>query len=700
MLHCVSFAKILDVRTLEVAGGEKAMNRVVSFQMPSKNLLFIYLGALIFVLFSSFFYASQAKDQHLETALTCRKIYEIGTWSKSRYGGLRATDITSAAFSKDFGKTFLERVDPFRVLWTKVQAEQRQEKAAEAWKRVVSQSDCAYFDNFFKSDFARAKSDLLDRAKSIRTRGVRPSPPPSNSSSEVEIFGVSFTKYSSWAKDASELDGRLLSLVQKIDSTYNSNVAKAYQNDQKEFLADSLKQLLFSELAYSENGSRNLVAKSMLGALDPYSTYFSNSEFEEFYHELTGGTSGIGVKLRKVPSGLLIEKVTKDSPAEKSKKLKVGDVIVAIDGSQLAALSFEDAKQKLKGPENTVVNLDIRRARTGAFAQVYLQRENFSFEEARITFRVVSPKSKPGAKVAVIDIPSFYGRGGMDPLHEERSSSEDLTNIFSKFKEEKTNLAAVVLDLRGNPGGYLEEAVSIAGLFLGKKPVVGVVENSTRRTLHDDRPQPLYEGPLVVLQDEETASASEVLAGALKDHRRAIVVGSKHSFGKGSVQRLFHLDDALQMETEKSAVMPGVVKLTTSVFYSPLGHSPLNGGVVSDISLPTSLVVPLSDSPASLAKTKPKQIPETSPFVSNVELQKLEQDGENAQGKIALLEKQSQNRMRSFADLRDDAAKMGEKELLRSEKGALDEAVAVAADVANLDQTIKKIEDRPTAKAE
>lgn len=184
----------------------------------------------------------------------------------------------------------------------------------------------------------------------------------------------------------------------------------------------------------------------------------------------------------------------------------------------------------------------------------------------------------------MIEVPSFYGRGGLnDP--DERSSAEDFENALKAILDGGKPVSSIVVDLRGNPGGYLEEAVSMAGLFIADAPVVAVVGQDSQRILRDDKVALTYGGPLVVLVDADSASASEVLAGALKDHQRAVLVGTPHTYGKGSVQKLFHLGDEFLGAQWAGLPASGVVKLTTSVFYSPLGHTPANGGVRTHISI-------------------------------------------------------------------------------------------------------------------
>ena len=216
----------------------------------------------------------------------------------------------------------------------------------------------------------------------------------------------------------------------------------------------------------------------------------------------------------------------------------------------------------------------------------------------------------------------------------------------------------------------------MAGAFIGDEPVVGVVERDSRRVLRDTRHKAVYSGPLVVLVDEGTASASEVLAGALKDNQRAIVVGSPHTYGKGSVQKLFHLDD----ETTPLGLLSGkgnsgVVKLTTSIFYSPLGHSPANGGVASHISLP---IPPEEDCPACQLTAGKLSVPEEGPFLDEWEMRGVRNRQSLEKSVIEELRARSAERVARAAKkaFNDDLA--------------MNEAVSIAADAVLLERDGQK----------
>jgi C-terminal peptidase prc len=239
--------------------------------------------------------------------------------------------------------------------------------------------------------------------------------------------------------------------------------------------------------------------------------------------------------------------------------------------------------------------------------------------------------------------------------------SEDFKQRVTEELLKDTSHLGLVLDLRGNPGGYLEEAVGMGSMFVGSKPIVGVLEEGKTRVLKEETGNlPLYQKPLVVLVDPGSASAAEVLSGALKDYQRAIIVGSPRTYGKGTVQKLFHLEDPLLFASNSGPLGTGVVKLTTSVFYSPLGHTPANGGVTADIVL----------NDKNKLAGQVNKIGDILPIVDNDLRLELEKGSESHQSAIQFLSEKSQERVAGAE--------------IKSADSELDEAVAIVSDLADL----------------
>lgn len=516
------------------------------------------------------------------TDIRCADSYRVLHWAEKRFGGLAHPEIKSEAFAQKVIATFLDKVDPAHLLLTQSEADSLEKEGLKTWDASLEGRRCQTFTTWLNSHYARAVGRLqihiLDAARETVW-------PKRLELTKGEIPELPNTDYVGFAKTPEELRARIAKLANDLAAQASPAMLAAYEGNRIRLIFDTLSRMATTSLV---DEPFSLIAKTFLGTVDPYSTYFSSEEYEDFSHELAGSTSGIGVRVRRIESGLLIEQVVEDSPAGKSKRLRAGDLITEVDGTSLRHVSESQSRRILKGEEGSRVTLVVSRNHEKP-RRVRLRRSSFTFEDAKIETKVLPSDLGPGETVAVFSIPSFYGRPAYsNTLSDEdsaRSSAEDLHRSLLNVLTSRKPPSAVVLDLRGNPGGFLEEAITMAGFFLGSKPVVTVVEPSAKRVLRDeDRTRPLYNGPLVVLVDEESASASEVLAGALQDHQRALVIGTSSTFGKGSVQRLFPMRaqwfDPL---FDRSGQMNGAVKITTSLFFSPRGKSPSKQGITPDV---------------------------------------------------------------------------------------------------------------------
>jgi C-terminal peptidase prc len=551
--------------------------------------------------FSAHSNSGLASEQfQLKESLACSDLIQMARWG-SEHHGVKANRLDSVAFAKRTGLLFVQKMDPHRVLFLQSEANELTRKAQTNWKTFLNNKDCSVFESWYDQYFPSSKRRFLARTKRFSEENPWPLIQKSHSAKKpaVETF----------AQDESELRQVQDNFISDLVSSAAPEVAKAYKHKKEQFYQERIEQALFSE----EVTARSILAKAILGALDPYSTYFSKNEFKDFYEELSGETAGIGIRVQKSLKGLWVEEVISQSPAEKA-GIRKGDLITQIEGRDLEGLSFSDSTELLKGAKDTEVELTVGTPKTSRTFSI--NRSEAAFQDKKVTSYL--KESSSDKKVAVVSIPSFYGRGGMGAAFEGESSSEDVKKQIQLLKQKGEPIDSLVLDLRGNPGGYLEEAVMMSGLFLGSQTIVGVKDNQETRIMKPENVQePLYQGPLVILVDGETASAGEVLAAALKEHQRGVLVGTPATFGKGSVQKLFQLDDPfLDMGVEQGA---GVLKLTTSIFYSPLGHSPANGGVTTHIQLKSAVA------PEELAK-KTGEVEEISPLLDAKTLQNLKEN--------------------------------------------------------------------------
>jgi len=587
--------------------------------------------------------------------LSCEQVLKLADWGQKKFGGIGSKDVFSPERAPVVAQVFLEKLDPSRMFFVADDLNSLKKLAQSHWTDLVKESSCEFWQQWLEIQYPKAQQRVARLVKNFKA--------PKNlvSIPAQENKEVSYTQFAHSARD---LEVRWQKELTQILSESSSSLLKAYNQNITQLLWDRVEQRYFDN--YPE--TRGLLAKALLGGLDSYSTYFSTGEFEEFYEELKGSAAGLGLRLQKIPQGFLVEKVIESSSAQKSKELHEGDIIEKVDEVDLTSLSFEDAKRLLKGPENSKVKLGIecghkKESVKNKYSEVTLERSQFELEETKINFswKTVKQTQSKLEKVAVISVPTFYGRGGMGEGGGEKSVSEDFKQRVTEELLKDTSHLGLVLDLRGNPGGYLEEAVGMGSMFVGSKPIVGVLEEGKTRVLKEETGNlPLYQKPLVVLVDPGSASAAEVLSGALKDYQRAIIVGSPRTYGKGTVQKLFHLEDPLLFASNSGPLGTGVVKLTTSVFYSPLGHTPANGGVTADIVL----------NDKNKLAGQVNKIGDILPIVDNDLRLELEKGSESHQSAIQFLSEKSQERVAGAE--------------IKSADNELDEAVAIVSDLADL----------------
>lgn len=606
---------------------------------------------------------------------TCESAYQIAEWSLERTPSEKPSSLSEPAFIRKVLTRYVELVDPNKLLFLESEVDRFVSDGMDYWERFVADQDCGGFEEWHSAAIRKTKSRLTARLGALPLEKQLPEVLPTKTVEEKN-----YPWFLSYAKSEKELDSRLEKFARSIGESANQAQLDAFSGNRRELVRFTLSRLVLEE---APSSPVHLMIRSLVGALDPFSDYFSREEYADFYRDLTGGTSGIGVKVREVPAGLLVQSVLPDSPAGKSRMIHSGDTIVTVDGQALSTLPAEKLRHVLEGEEFTTVDLTVAPRAGKASRKVRLVRRSFAFEDARVESRIVHVRSRPNRRVGVITIPSFYGRGGSGGSG-ERSSAEDVQAALLKVLKKKP--AAVVLDLRGNPGGYLEEAVSMAGLFLGNRPVVAVVEPKMRRILRDFHARALYTGPLLVLVDDQSASASEVLAGALKDYQRAIVLGAPATYGKGSVQRLFHLDTGLIELAEEDR--QGVLKLTTSFFYSPLGHTPANGGISPHISLGTK-------QEKKSAKPKRRQsVPELSPFVDGPTLNAIRMQERVVEARVAALKQSSAVRAEDVRAVFDQVVRKafgaGSSEEDSPRRESMVETLAIAEDLVGMERAAKE----------
>jgi carboxyl-terminal processing protease len=330
---------------------------------------------------------------------------------------------------------------------------------------------------------------------------------------------------------------------------------------------------------------------------DPHSDYFGPAQRDDFSIAMNLSLFGVGATLRAEDGYAKISDLVPGAPAARSGLLKPGDRIVAVGQADqkpvdIVDMPLSDAVKLIRGPKGTRVRLTLipaAAADESARKTITLVRDEVKLEDQQARARIVDLPQKNGAtlRLGVIDLPSFYRSSDDGPTHPTPSSATaDVAKLIRKLEAE--HIHGLILDLRRNGGGSLEEAISLTGLFVGEGPVVQTRELNGRTDVQSDTDTPeLYDGPVIVLTSRFSASASEILAGALQDYGRALIVGDKSTFGKGTVQTVIPLATMMDQNHLMHSVDPGALKVTIRKFYRPSGASTQLKGVSADIALPS-----------------------------------------------------------------------------------------------------------------
>jgi carboxyl-terminal processing protease len=329
-------------------------------------------------------------------------------------------------------------------------------------------------------------------------------------------------------------------------------------------------------------------------AYDPHSNYLGASQLKDFEIGMRLSLFGIGAVLQSEDGYAKVKELVPGGPADLDKRLKPGDrIVAAAEGDQppvdLVDMKLTKVVEHIRGAKGTKVKLTVipaNAADSSVRKIITIVRDEVKLTEQQAKAKVIelpAANGSPARRLGVIDLPSFYAdtekmRSGDNNF---TSSTHHVAVLIKKLQAQKVD--GLVLDLRRNGGGLLDEAVSVAGLFIKDGPIVQIKDPRNRiQVLRDEDPEVAYGGPLVVLVSHISASASEIFAAAMQDYGRALVVGDSKTFGKGTVQTMLSLSAWLQ-----DVPNPGALKLTTQKFYRVAGGSTQNRGVIPDIPLPS-----------------------------------------------------------------------------------------------------------------
>lgn len=366
---------------------------------------------------------------------------------------------------------------------------------------------------------------------------------------------------------------------------------KTKAEEQVKTVVQRYERLLRSYKEFDSNDVLQTFLTALAHTFDPHTDYMAPPQMDNFNISMRLSLVGIGAVLRSEDGYAKIVSLVPGGPADVDKRLKPNDRIEAVGQgdeplSDVVGMKLDRLVQQIRGEKGTKVRLRVLPADAldpATRLEVALIRDEIKLTDQEAKGAVIE-KTVDGKtiKLGLIDLPSFYA--DMQGSSDSKSTTRDVSRLMSHLKKEGVD--GLVLDLRSNGGGSLSEAITLTGLFFKEGPVVQVKDNhGESRILRDTDPGSFYDGPLVVMTSRASASASEILAAALQDYRRAVIVGDKSTFGKGTVQSMQEL--SRYMPVSFSNAKTGALKITIQKFYRISGGSTQNRGVVPDVRLPS-----------------------------------------------------------------------------------------------------------------
>ncbi|MEX1013463.1 MAG: S41 family peptidase [Waddliaceae bacterium] len=503
-----------------------------------------------------------AKLPNLEPPIVVEKVNEI---MKSH---VTHKELTPLVIQRTL-ENFLDQLDPTKSYFIETEINQWVNPTPEQLEEILKE----YKENNFSTFYEIHKTMLgaIERRHELETQIDLDELPKNVSAKEFKDL--------EWAHDKNELLNRLTRIkALQIETTIKmkEELRELAEQRLKKYRLNQESELQNNDPVHVKNLVLTKVLKSTASALDTHTSYFTPEEASQFMIDVQQRLFGIGAQLRDDINGLTVVRIIEGGPASLSKKLRVNDRIIAVNGEPIVGMAIVDAVDLIRGKEDTEVLLTIMRNKADEEKdeeklEITLTRGEVVLKEARYD---VSHEPFGDGVIAHLKLHTFY----QDP---ENSSTKDLKREFEDLKKEH-NIKGVILDLRYNSGGLLTEAVGVTGLFITKGIVVSIMDhNGNVQHLRDIDGKTMWDGPLVVLVNKASASAAEIVAAALQDYGRGIIVGDDHTFGKGTFQIL----TVSTQDTDKINPI-GEYKVTRGRYYTVSGKSPQMTGVPADIVVP------------------------------------------------------------------------------------------------------------------
>lgn len=555
------------------------MKRIVEFMKRNYKVILL-ITALSAVLWS--FIPKDKKEDPEKDKL----LLELLTFvlEKGHYSPVALDD----AFSKKVYAKYLDGIDPTKRFFLQSDIDEFSKYETQI-DDMIKDKDLTFF-NLTNSRLLQRMEESRDIYSSILDN---PFDFNTNESINVDYEKLPFAKNKKelvdrWRK---QLKLQALSSItdkQKLEEDKKAKDAsyqiKSFDEIEKEVRENSLKSLNeyfdFIQKELDRNDWFSIFLNSIVERFDPHTFYFSPDDKEKFDVSMSGTFEGIGARLQKKNDAVEVSELISGGPAWKGKELEAGDLILKVGQGKeepidVAGMRLDDVVKKIKGPKGTEVRLTVKKV-DGSIKVITIIRDEVETEE---TFAKSSVVEKDGKRFGIIYLPKFYISF---ENKENRDAYKDVATEIERLKAQ--NIDGIIMDLRDNGGGSLETVVKMVGLFIPEGPVVQVkAPGRNPEILPDPDKKVQYDGPLVVMINNFSASASEIFAAAIQDYKRGIVVGSKHSYGKGTVQNVIDLNQFIRGNSYGDL---GALKTTIQKFYRINGGSTQREGVQSDIVFP------------------------------------------------------------------------------------------------------------------
>ncbi len=392
-------------------------------------------------------------------------------------------------------------------------------------------------------------------------------------------------------------------VIQQIDEnttkiSKNTPELKDYIDESRENLKRSYSRWIKNINEFESSDVQEIYLTTLTHMFDPHTVFMNMKEKEKFDQAMNNEFVGIGARLQDEDGYCTIKELLPGGPAEASRELEPEDIILKVaqsDGDFVDVVDMKLTKivDLIKGPKDTLVRLEIRPIQDPSSVKVVrIVRDKIKLTEnlAKAFVKKIELNGEE-INIGVIELPSFYGSSGSGP-----KATDDVEELIAKLKS--YDIKGLILDLRRNGGGYLSEAVNLTGLFISRGPVVQVKNTDGKiRKKFDFNPKVAWNGPLFTLVSRYSASASEIVAGALKDHNRAIIIGDETTHGKGTVQSMIQMNLPFNILSSSNTGKTSAAKITIQKYYLPSGRSTQINGVKSDISIPSiNMFLPIGES--------------------------------------------------------------------------------------------------------